>query len=226
LLDNLIGRGATQSSVAQIPVEVILSLKSEKGWRNAGRAPVLDAWLRARGFSVPPDATRAELAKQAANASEDSTPVIAWSGTEVRIWDGRLHATPPLASPAAAWQSQWDGIPLALPTDCGELRLESIKPASTHTTHAPLDPPLTVRFRKGGERIKPTGDPHTRELRDLFQQARLPPWLRVRCPLIYENDALIAVADLWTSERGKTVFDARDAQPLWIRPAWSRCRLG
>jgi tRNA(Ile)-lysidine synthase len=199
------------------------------GWLalpEALRAPVLDAWLRPRGFSVPPDAARAELAKQAANASQDSTPVIAWPGTEVRIWDGRLHATPPLASLAAAWQAQWNGAPLTLPADCGELRLKSIKPSSTHTTSASLDPPLTVRFRKGGERIKPAGDPHTRELRDLFQQARLPPWLRVRCPLMYENDALVAVADLWTSERGKTVFDARDAQLLWIRPAWFRCRLG
>ncbi|HKU79432.1 MAG TPA: tRNA lysidine(34) synthetase TilS [Rhodanobacteraceae bacterium] len=195
------------------------------GWLalpEALRAPVVDAWLRARGFSVPPDTARAELAKQAGNASEDSTPVIAWPGTEVRIWDGRLHATPPLASPAAAWQSQWDGAPLALPADCGELRLESIKPASTHTTHAPLDPPLTVCFRRGGERIKPAGDPHTRELRDLFQQARLPPWLRVRCPLIYENDALIAVADLWTSERGKAVFDACGTRPRWTRPACRR----
>ena len=89
---------------------------------------------------------------------------------------------------------------------------------------APLDPPLTVRFRRGGERIKPAADPHTRELRDLFQQARMPPWMRVLCPLIYENDELIAVADLWISGRGKAILDERGARPHWARPAY--CRLG
>ena len=66
--------------------------------------------------------------------------------------------------PAAGWQAQWNGSPLALPQGCGELRLEAIGPASTQATHAPLDPPLTVRFRHGGERIKPAGDPHTRAI--------------------------------------------------------------
>ena len=184
---------------------------------EALQAPVLDTWLHARGFFSPPDASRAELARQAADASQDSTPVIAWPGTEIRIWDGRLHATSPLAPPPAVWQAQWNGAPLELPQDCGGLRLESMDPATAWATM--LDPPLTVHFRRGGERIKPAGDPHTRELRDLFQQARVPPWLRVRCPLIYENDELIAVGDLWISDRGKTVFDPRGARPRWARPA-------
>jgi tRNA(Ile)-lysidine synthase len=187
------------------------------GWLalpEALRAPVLDAWLHARGFSAPPDASRAELAKQAAHASEDSTPVIAWPDAEVRIWDDRLHVMSSLAQTPQAWHREWDGAPLALPTDCGELRLEPAVDAS-------FDPPLTVRFRRGGERIKPAGDPHTRELRGLFQQARMPPWLRVRCPLIYERDELIAVADLWISERGKALFDACGASPYWQRPAWT-----
>jgi tRNA(Ile)-lysidine synthase len=133
---------------------------------------------------------------------------------------------PPLAPLPENWQSQWNGATLVLPPDCGALRLEPANPASTCATDAPFDPPLTVRFRRGGERIKPAGNTHTRELRDLFQQARVPPWLRVRCPLIYENDAPIAVADLWISERGKTIFDACGARPHWTRPAHFSCRLG
>lgn len=222
---DYIGR-AVQAALATLRREV--DTLDVAGWLalpEALRAPVLDTWLYARGLSAPPHASRAELEKQAANAAEDGTPVIAWPGVEVRIWDGRLHATPPLSAPPTDWQGQWNGAPLALPEDCGELRLETTNPASAQATYAPFDPPLTVRFREGGERIRPTGDPHTRELRDLFQQARVPPWLRVRCPLVYENDALIAVADLWFSERGKTIFDALDARPRWTRPAWSGCKL-
>lgn len=199
------------------------------GWLDlpeALRGPVLDRWLHARGFSAPPDASRAELARQTRDAADDRVPLIAWEDTELRVWNGCVHATPPLAPPPGGWRAKWNGAPLAMPQDCGELRLEAMDPASTHATGTPLDPPLSVRFRRGGERIKPAGDPHTRELRDLFQQARVPPWLRVRCPLIYENDELIAVADLWISDRGKACFGASGARPRWTRPAWLGCRLG
>ncbi len=192
------------------------------GWlklHDALRAPVLEAWLNARGLFAPPDASRAELERQAAGAARDSAPVVAWTNTEVRIWDGRLHAMLPLAALPEGWQAHWDGEPLALPGDCGELRLEVAKAAPANVMVQPLDSPLTVRFREGGERIKPAGDPHTRELRDLFQQARVPPWLRMRYPLIYENDALVAVADGWISERGQSLFNACSARPRWIRAA-------
>lgn len=213
--------GAAQAALATLRRDA--DTLDVAGWlalAGALRAPVLDAWLHARALSAPPDASRAELAKQAATASEDSTPVIAWPGTEVRIWDGRLHATTPLAPTPADWQAQWDGTPLALPPDCGELQLESMDAASMHVTNPPFDPPLAVRFRRGGERIKPAGDAHTRELRDLFQQARVPPWVRVRCPLIYVHGELVAVADLWTSPRGEAIFGAMGKRPRWVPPRW------
>ena len=193
------------------------------GWLalpEALRAPMFDGWLHARGLSAPPDEPRAELERQAACAVDDSAILIAWPGAEVRVWDGRLHATPPLAAPPEDWQAEWNGAPLALPRDCGTLTLV----AGTNPARAAdvrLDRTLTVRLRRGGERIKPAGDPHTRELRDLFQQARMPPWLRMRCPLVFENHELIAVAGLWISEHGKAVFDASGARPRWAPPAWA-----
>lgn len=177
------------------------------------RAPVLDGWLRARGLPHPPDASRAELERQAAHAARDSVPQVGWAGAEVRIWDGRLHATPPLTPPPVGWHATWDGAPLELAPGCGTLTL-------THAA-ARFSPPLEVHLRRGGERIRPAGDAHTRGLRDLFQQARMPPWLRVRCPLIYSDDELIAVADLWLSERGRQVFAADGVRPRWARPAWA-----
>lgn len=191
-------------------------------WRalpEALRAPVLDQWLRECDLPVPTDAQRRELERQTADAAEDAVPCIAWHGAEVRIWDGRLHATPPLPSPPADWQSNWDGTPIALPETCGTLTTEVTNDAAP-ADGAIFNPPLSVRLRRGGERIKPVGDPHTRELRDLFQQARIPPWLRARCPLIYADDELIAVADLWISERGQELFAARSAYLRWKRPVW------
>ncbi|MGH8473864.1 MAG: tRNA lysidine(34) synthetase TilS, partial [Gammaproteobacteria bacterium] len=56
---------------------------------------------------------------------------------------------------------------------------------------------VTVRFRRGGERLQPCGSPHTRLLKDLFQEQGIPPWRRDRIPLVYFGKKLAAVAGLW-----------------------------
>lgn len=188
------------------------------GLPEALRAPVLDRWLRDQDLPVPADTQRRELERQVSTAAEDAVPCVAWPGAEVRIWDGRLHASPPLPALPAAWRSPWNGEPLALPEGCGMLLARAADGAAP-VGHALFEPPLEVRLRRGGERIKPDGGPHTRELRDLFQQARIPPWVRERCPMIFAGGELVAVADWWTSERGRAVFDARGARPRWQRPA-------
>jgi tRNA(Ile)-lysidine synthase len=133
---------------------------------------------------------------------------VRWSGTELHIWKGRLWTRAPRPPIDPHWTARWHGEALALP-DGGELALE---PA------ARLPVPLTVRLRQGGERIRPAGDRHTRELRDLFQQIALPPWRREACPLLYAGDELVAVADLWRTAQGAALFDALGAQPRW-KPA-------
>jgi tRNA(Ile)-lysidine synthase len=74
-----------------------------------------------------------------------------------------------------------------------------------------------VRYRLGGETLKPVGDRHTRELRDLLQRGGIPPWERPRMPLVVDGDAVLAVADRWVSEAGKPVFEAAGTFPLWHR---------
>lgn len=185
------------------------------------RAPALHQWLRERGLPAPADAQYKQLQWQAAHAVEDALPCVAWLGAEVRIWDGRLHASAPLHPPPdGSWQAVWSGTPLRLPADCGSIEPVPFTPSPQHAATARFDPPLSVRMRRGGERLRPAGDAHTRELRDLFQRARVPPWVRERCPLIYAGDELIAVADTWATERGKAIFDASGTHPRWLRPAW------
>ncbi len=179
------------------------------GWlalSPALREPLLDHWLHAHGLPAPTTAQRAQIERQCA-ARAGTAPCVRWGRTELHVWKNRLwaHALPPTVDPA--WQARWRGEPLALP-DGGRLMLRD--------EHARLPTPLSVRLRQGGERIKPAGNAHTRELRDLFQQAALPPWQRLACPLLYEGDALVAVADRWFSARGRELFDEAGSRPLWL----------
>lgn len=183
------------------------SLDAE-GWLTfdvALREPLLDHWLHARGLSAPTAAQRRQIERQC-HARVGQQPCVRWPGAELQIWKSRLWAHAPRPSFDPRWEACWLGEALTLP-DGGKL---SLAPALR------LPTPLTVRLRQGGERIKPAGDRHTRELRDLFQQAMLPPWRREACPLLYAGGELIAVADLWRTTQGAALFDALGAQPRWL----------
>ncbi|HET9836115.1 MAG TPA: tRNA lysidine(34) synthetase TilS, partial [Rhodanobacteraceae bacterium] len=187
------------------------------GWSalpEALRGLVLERWLHAQGLPAPTQAQIAELRRQVMEAREDHVPRIAWHGAEVRVWRGALHAMKPAGKIHEEWESPWNGGALQLPGG-GTLVLED---AAGNPVSLPLDPPLHVRFRRGGERIKPAGDAHTRELRDLLQRAGIPPWQRARIPLIFGCDELLAVANLWSSEVGRRYFEQAGAQPRWQRP--------
>jgi tRNA(Ile)-lysidine synthase len=178
------------------------------GWlalAPALREPLLDHWLHARGRSAPTTAQRQQIELQC-HARASRLPCVSWENTELHIWKARLWALAPASEIDAGWQADWHGEPLGLP-DGGELSLRD--PAMR------LAQPLQVRLRRGGERIKPDGDAHTRELRDLFQDARLPPWQRQVCPLLFAGDELVAVADRWASHRGAAIFRQANAQPHW-----------
>ncbi|KAF3982529.1 MAG: tRNA lysidine(34) synthetase TilS [Methylococcales symbiont of Hymedesmia sp. n. MRB-2018] len=59
---------------------------------------------------------------------------------------------------------------------------------------------VTVKFRKGSEKIKLAGREGRHTLKKLLQEKEIPPWERALVPLIYLNDSLAAIADLWVSE--------------------------
>jgi tRNA(Ile)-lysidine synthase len=96
---------------------------------------------------------------------------------------------------------------LRLSPPLGELSLE---PTGGPGIPAARIPALTVRFRAGGESIKPPLRP-TRTVKKLLQEHGVPPWMRDHVPLLYHEDELVAIGDLatsaewWQSEGGDNV---------------------
>lgn len=170
----------------------------------AMRAPLLAHWLHAQALSAPTTAQQLQLERQC-SARAGQLPCIQWPGTEVHVWKQRLWAMAPRGEVPTPAAMPWHGETLTLP-DGGSLSLHPM---------ARLPVVLQVRWRSGGERIRPAGDRHTRELRDLFQSGAIPPWQRTFCPLLYEGDELIAVADRWLSARGLALFEQARARPRW-----------
>ena len=155
---------------------------------DALRDPVLRLWLRELRLDEPAHFHVAELERQLRDSGEDRLPCVRFGDSELRRYRDLLYALRPLPAVPVNWETQWDGSgTLALPVG-GQLELAPPQK---------FEPPLVVRYRRGGERIRPAGSAHTRELRLLLQEAGMPPWLRGHIPLVFRDGELIAVGDLF-----------------------------
>jgi len=74
---------------------------------------------------------------------------------------------------------------------------------------------VSVRARSGGERLQPDARRPRRTLKNLFQEAGIPPWRRDRLPLVYCGDDLVWVPGLGVDCRYRARAGARGVVPEW-----------
>ncbi len=182
---------------------------------DALRDPVLRRWLRHLKLPEPNQHQVGELARQLSNAGESKLPCVRWPGAEVRRYRDLIYAMPTLKMPPADWQARWDGEPLGLPAGLGSLVLVTNLQAATALASPDH---LTVRFRRGGERLRLNDAGYHRDLRDMYQEAGIPPWQRGRMPMVLNSaGALLSVGDLWISDIGQHEFARLNRAPRWQR---------
>ena len=75
--------------------------------------------------------------------------------------------------------------------------------------------PLTIRVRNGGERLQPDERRPRRSLKNLLQEAGIPPWRRERSPLIFCGSDLV-----WAAEIGVDCAYRAAPNEAALRPAW------
>jgi tRNA(Ile)-lysidine synthase len=120
---------------------------------------------------------------------------VQWKGAEVRRYRDQVYVLPENKSTPEKSALFLTSKGLDLGAGMGELQLDT--GAAQGLASAVVDAGLEVRFRSGGEEIKPVGQLHTRKLKKLLQDEGIVPWMRDRLPLLYSGGELVAVADLW-----------------------------
>ncbi len=170
-----------------------LMLLSEPRQRN-----MLRHAIRELGLPLPSARKLERIVTELLPARADARPLVQWPGGEVRRYRSRLYLGAPLpAVPDAPANRLIAGTSLALGDGLGELQLV---PGVGGIAPALATSGLAVRFRAGGEMLRPTGRDHTHALKKLLQEAAIVPWMRSRLPLFYAGSDLVAVADLWIAE--------------------------
>lgn len=173
-----------------------ISLAKLLSFSPARQRHVLRCWCMEMGFSSA-DSAHLEKIHEVTLAREDAQPVLAWGDCELRRYDDRLYL---VARPdPRAEQEVRERIPVQLNeplalSDGSELECSGLSDSAVN---------LSIGFRSGAERCKPVSRNHSQTLKKLLQEYRLEPWLRNRVPLIYLDETLIAVGDLFncTSEQ-------------------------
>jgi tRNA(Ile)-lysidine synthase len=174
-----------------------LSSLSQSRQRN-----VVRRLLRQLGLPVPGERQLTLLLATMHAAHEDAQPLIAWPGVRVHRYQNTIwffsEAHDPARWPADPECYSWNPqVPLDMGPVRGSLTLEACRSAGIAAEWGNAE--LVVRFRQGGESLRPAVGAATRALKNLLQESHIVPWMRSHIPMLYHGEQLLAVGDLWIS---------------------------
>lgn len=178
---------------------------------------LLRTFLAARGLRAPSERRLQEMLRQLTSARGDARVALRHDGFVMRVHRGRVSlAREPALAPFAPvrWQGE---ARLALPALGGELRFRRARGAGIDAERV-AEGGLTVRLRSGGERLQPDPRRPRRTLKNLYQEAGVPAWQRVRQPLLFCRDELVWAPGLGIDARFCAGANARGIVPQW-RPS-------
>jgi len=196
LLDVLARADVERAAIgAQLSVPTLRALDADRR-RNA-----LRYWIARAGFAAPDTRRLDEISGAFLDARADANPTVKWNGTTLHRHAGLLSVHAESAAARAVQPregAEWDWHADAhfdLPAGGGTLFIEP-------DIHGPLDldalpARLTIRARRGGERLRPRRGGPTKTLKALFQESRVPLADRKHVPLAFSEERLLAVGDRW-----------------------------
>jgi tRNA(Ile)-lysidine synthase len=169
---------------------------------------LLRHYLHSKGLKAPSEAKLLEMLKQLATGSPRAE--LVHDGATLRTYRGKVFLDAELSTEFSP--QEWSGeARLSLPQLGGELRFCRARGKGIALEHKPL----SVRLRSGGERLQPDPRRPRRTLKNLFQEAGVPPWERERLPLLFRGDDLVWVPGLGIDARFQAGAGAPGLVPEW-----------
>lgn len=156
--------------------------------------------ILANGMSIPSMKTLQDGLKEMLDPETDKS-VIAWKDYCIRKYKNHLYflSNSDLEPNKVDVRIPWE---IGKTVNLGE-NIGTIEATFIHGDGLSIEKcknKLTISYRQGGELIKPIGHRINKSLKNLFQENQILPWMRDKIPLIYYQDELVSVADLWFNQ--------------------------
>ncbi len=162
--------------------------------------------IAAGGWRMPDARRLDEALRQVLQARRDASVAVSLGECELRRHRGGMYLLPARGASAPAAAITWHGErEIALPHAGGVLTMARRRGDGLSAARL-ADAPITIRARQGGERLQSEANRPRRTVKNLLQEARLPPWQRERLPFIYCGEVLACIPGVavdWRFRAGK-----------------------
>jgi len=173
---------------------------------------LLRAFLRSKGLRAPSEAKLLEMLKQLGSGGQRAA--IPHDGVVFRRYRNKVFLEKSEAkSPfkPCAWNGE---SRLELPSLDGELRFKRVWGRGFDSSLLNKNS-FQVRLRSGGERLRTDARRPRRTLKNLFQEAGVPPWERQRLPLLFCGKRLVWAPGLGVDAAFVSARGAPGILPDW-----------
>ena len=203
-----------------------ISIDKLNGFEIIRQKNILRYWFNLHNLTLPSYAVLDNALNQMIGSKIDAEPIVSWGDLQLRRFNKKLYLLPlNFEDPNYSVKKKkgrelleknsikWDGSSHLILPDSSSL---CVKLKMKGGLRIDVKKNLEIRFRSGGERCKPQGRSGSNTLKKLFQEYSLEPWLRNNIPLIYIDNRLAAVGDLWVCDEFCAESDELGIQLEWL----------
>ncbi|SFP79837.1 tRNA(Ile)-lysidine synthase [Nitrosomonas cryotolerans] len=149
-----------------------------------------------QGVILPSTAKLADILHQLLSSRRDNKLHVTFGNTEIRCYKGIMYIMPKNTMPETQWRLSWHGEKQLFLADLnGTICFIQLENQGINIQKL-MSQPVTIRPRLGGERFYPDCKRPRRSLKNLLQEARMPPWKRKTLPLLFCEEHLVWVPEI------------------------------
>ena len=176
---------------------------------------LLRFFIARQGALLPESVRLQEMLRQLCEARSDAAVHIGFGEWRIGRFQGRVYVFPDLPPPVdfcVAWHNESE---LVLPELGGTLCF--VQAAGQGASLARLQgAKMSVRLRRGAERLRPDAKRPARTLKNLLQEHGVPPWRRDTLPLLYCDEILVAVPGIGVDCAFQATAGEQGVLPEWM----------
>ncbi len=218
-LDKTVSRSATHcaqaeafiASMAQVDLHHVLDkvdhsieIAALQTYTHTQQCFILREWFELLNMKMPSQNTIKRIFNDVIDAKDTHSPQLKLNHITLRRYRGKLialnhenHTVEP-----CEWLNKTQQLVLS------NKKVLTLMPAASGIAKKRWDDAcVTIKTRQGGEKIRLPHRQGQHDLKKLFQDATIPPWLRDVMPLIYLDGQLAAVGNLWIAAEFYTETD-------------------